>query len=273
MRRNWIKLYVDQCLRGSMMSELNAAQCWQWVGFLLLGGDSIVPGIIFRRKDDNGGLVGYSDITLAETLNIDIDTYRDGIRRMIEKEKISVDEKGVITILNWHKYQSEYQRQKPYLIDGYKKTSKKTYKKNCNKSNALDREGEGDREREEEGVVGLKTADPAPLTIKEIIEKWNRFADGHNLPAIRSVPKRSARERSLKARMGEQGFDFESILRAIHEQPFLFGDNDRGWLVTFDWILKPSNLTKVLERAYIKNRIGDAQRRAPEDPYIGRQGR
>lgn len=262
MRRNWIKLYVDQCLRGSMMSELSAAQCWQWVGFLLLGGDSMAPGVIFRRKDDNGGLIGYSEVTLTEMLNVDPEVYRDGIRRMVEYGKISVDEKGVITILNWHKYQSEYQRQKPYRIEGDKEI--------CNQSYVADREREGDREREEEGVVGRKPAGPSSSAIPDIIAKWDRFAEGHGLPLlIEGIRRGSARERSLYARMKEKDFDFERILRAIHEQPFLYGDNDRGWLVTFDWILKPANLTKILEGAYTKNRIGDAARRAPEDPYIG----
>lgn len=265
MRRNWIKLYVDQCLRGSMMSELNAAQCWQWVGFLLLGGDSMVPGVIFRRKDDNGGLIGYSDVTLAEMLNVEVDIYRDGTRRMVEHGKVSIDEKGVITILNWHKYQSEYQRQKPYRAEGDKKE--------CNQSDVADRERDRDREREEEGVVGRKPAGPSLSTIQDIISEWNRFAEGHELPSIEGISRGSTRERNLYARMKEKGFDFERVLKAIHEQPFLYGDNDRGWLVTFDWILKPSNLTKVLEGAYVKNRIGEAQRRAPEDPYVGSRGR
>jgi hypothetical protein len=164
MRRNWIKLYVDQCLRGSMIAELLAAQRWQWVGFLLLGGDSSVPGVIFRRKDENGSLVGYSDITLAEMLDIDLALYRDGVRRMIEKEKISVNEKGVITILNWNKYQSEYQRQKPYRDDGYKK--------GCNEGDALEREREGERDREGEKNNGRKSG---PLSESEIDEHFEKF--------------------------------------------------------------------------------------------------
>lgn len=260
MRRNWIKLYVDQCLRGSMMSELNAAQCWQWVGYLLLGGDSMVPGVIFRRKDDSGGLIGYSDVTLAEMLNVELEIYQDGLRRMVEHGKVSVDGKGVVTILNWNKYQSEYQRQKPYRDEGDKK--------DCNESNALERERERDRE-EEKSVVDRKPLDPRPERARTILKQWNKFAEGHDLPQIRSIERGSARERALYARLGVKGFDFEDVLRAIHEQPFLYGDNDRGWLVTFDWTLKPANLVKILERAYVKNRIGEAQRRAPEDPQIG----
>lgn len=120
-----------------------------------------------------------------------------------------------------------------------------------------------------EEVVGQKQADLAPSTVESIIEKWNRFAEGHDIPKIKGLPKGSFRERALLQRLRDKGFDFENVLRVIHEQPFLYGDNDRGWLVTFDWILKPANLTKILEKAYVKNRIGDAERRAPESPHVG----
>ena len=135
MRRTWIKLYVDQCLRGSMIEELTAEQRWLWIGFLLLAGDSSVPGIIFRRKSADGIPIGYSNVTLAEMLDVDIEIYTDGIRRMIDKAKISIDKKGVIHILNWAKYQSEYQRQKVYRGGD---------KKDCNLSDDVDIERDVD---------------------------------------------------------------------------------------------------------------------------------
>lgn len=143
MKRTWIKLYIDQCLRGSMIEELTAEQRWLWIGFLLLAGDSSIPGIIFRRKNANGIPLGYSNVTLAETLDVDIDVYDEGIRRMIEKKKISINESGVIIILNWQKYQSEYERQKKY---------RKGDKKKCNQSYEVDRDKEGDKEGDKEKV-------------------------------------------------------------------------------------------------------------------------
>ena len=139
MRRTWIKLYVDQCLHGSMISELSPDQRWQWIGLLLLAGDSSIPGTIFRRKDENGTPFGYSPITIAEMLDIDIAVYKAGIKRMIDKQKITVAENGVISIVNWSKFQSEYQRQKPY---------REGYKKDCNQSDDVEGEREGERERE-----------------------------------------------------------------------------------------------------------------------------
>ena len=255
MRRTWIKLWVDQCLRGSMISELTPEQRWIFIGLVLMAGDSEVPGVVFGRKDEHGNLLGKPDAVLAYELGVDEASIGPAKARMIEKGKIFVDSNGVVSICNWNKYQSEYERQKP----GRTKVRQDGELK-C----GLEGEGEGDREREEEGVV-----DPFKQKAAEIISKWNRFAKGHDLPEVKGAPAGSARERAIRARISEKGFEFEEVLRAIHEQDFLTGDNDRGWLVTLDWILKPANMTKVLERAYIKDVRGRARDRQPEDPGVG----
>lgn len=113
MRRVWVKLYVDQCLRGSMMSELTPEQRWMFVGMILLAGDSSVPGIIFGRKDEDGNLIGKPDPVLAYELGVDEASIGPAKDRMIEKGKIAVDSRGVLSICKWDKYQSEYERQRP----------------------------------------------------------------------------------------------------------------------------------------------------------------
>ena len=110
MRRKWIKLYVDQTLRGSLIAELSPEQRWTFVGLLLMAGDSSIPGLIFKRKDENGVLIGYSTLVLADTLGVDEDDLKAGLERMVEKDKITINAQGVIAIVNWTKYQSEYER-------------------------------------------------------------------------------------------------------------------------------------------------------------------
>src|SRR5690606_31554750 len=137
---------------------------------------------------------------------------------------------------------------------------------------ALEGEGDRERDREEEEDEGAQAPSASPSKmdlISDIREKWNRFAKGHELPAVRFIPPGSARERAILARAREKGFDFEELLKAVHDQPFLYGDNDRGWLVTLDWILKPANMVKILERAYVREVRGRAKDRAPEDPGVG----
>jgi hypothetical protein len=110
MKRTWIKLYVDQTLRGSMIEELSPDQRWMFVGLLLMAGDSSVPGLIFKRKDENGIYIGYSTAALADTLGVGELELSTGLERMVEKDKVTVNAQGVIAIVNWTKYQSEYER-------------------------------------------------------------------------------------------------------------------------------------------------------------------
>ena len=114
MRRKWIKVFVEQCLRGTMISELTPEQRWVWIGLLLMAGDSPVSGIIFLRKDEDGSPLGYSSHTIAELLGVGTKVFESAVKKMIQHEKITMDEKGVIEIVNWYKYQSDFDRQKPY---------------------------------------------------------------------------------------------------------------------------------------------------------------
>jgi hypothetical protein len=107
----------------------------------------------------------------------------------------------------------------------------------------------------------------------EIFDRYVAYAKKADIPWPRTKPPHkiqpgSAREIALYARIRE-GFSIEDVIEAIDAQPFLRGDNERGWLVNFDWLLKPANLTKILEGAFVKKRRGDAARRAPDDPKVG----
>jgi len=111
MRRNWIKLYVDQCLRGSMMTELLPDERFVWFGFLLLAGDCAHEGKICATENS-----GYTDPQLADLLKVDIELVRRAKKKFVKFEKIEVGENGIILILKWHLYQSEYLRQKSYRV-------------------------------------------------------------------------------------------------------------------------------------------------------------
>ena len=141
MRRTWIKLWVDQCLRGSMISELTPEQRWIFIGLVLMAGDSEVAGVVFGRKDEDGNLLGKPDAVLAYDLGVDEASIGPAKARMIEKGKISVDSRGVVSISNWSKYQSEYERQKP---------GRTKVRQDCEPKCGLEGEGEGDKEGEEE---------------------------------------------------------------------------------------------------------------------------
>ena len=86
---------------------------------------------------------------------------------------------------------------------------------------------------------------PNPIGADEVMKRWNSL----DLNPIRNVS--GARETHMKARIEENGL--ESVREAIEHvrrSDFLQGKNDRGWTITFDWFLNPTNFQKVLEGNY-----------------------
>ena len=83
--------------------------------------------------------------------------------------------------------------------------------------------------------------------MQQVIEKWNSL----NLNKLVSINQGSKRYTMLNARKKEYGE--ENILKAIdniNRSGFLRGQNNRNWVITFDWFIKPNNFSKVLEENY-----------------------
>ena len=99
-----------------------------------------------------------------------------------------------------------------------------------------------DSNNKERGGVGEKE--------KEIIRLWNEFAQRHGLPTIKGVVKDSKRERHLRARIRDEGFNFQELLNQVEKSPFLLGQKT-DFRATFDWIIAPSNYQKIMEGNYI----------------------
>lgn len=80
---------------------------------------------------------------------------------------------------------------------------------------------------------------------------WNSFCNNHpNCSKVLSVSAK--RRQKLKLRYQQPTFqDFDKILSEAALQPFLFGQNDRSWALSFDWLVdNDTNHLKVLEGRY-----------------------
>lgn len=86
--------------------------------------------------------------------------------------------------------------------------------------------------------------------VRRVIEEWNKLQDVGIAP-IRDIKPASKRCQMLKGRIREYGMD--DLLKAmdnIRHSDFLRGENKNGWMITFDWFVKPNNFLKVLEGNY-----------------------
>ena len=108
--RNWVKLWCREWIEGTLRDEKPEVR-GVWADLLALSGSS-QHGDIGAIKLANG--VGYTDNQMAEILHISKALWRKSKQRFLLSQRIKIAPKGAITIINWSKYQSEYQRQKQY---------------------------------------------------------------------------------------------------------------------------------------------------------------
>lgn len=102
----------------------------------------------------------------------------------------------------------------------------------------------------------------------EVITLWNQVVTSTQIKSINGN-----RMKMLKGRIGEHGLD--GVLQAIQTIPaskFLNGQNDRGWIIDFDWFVKPNNFIKVLEGKYTDKR-GAIKADRPKNAFHNFEGR
>jgi len=113
-----------------------------------------------------------------------------------------------------------------------------------------------DKSRVEESPADVPPLTPEPFTeLKRLtIERWNEFAAAHGLKGLISIAVGSQREKHFRARLLEETFDLTKILETAGNQEFCFGKNDRGWKISFDWIIKNTgNYVYILEEKYLND--------------------
>jgi uncharacterized protein YdaU (DUF1376 family) len=85
--------------------------------------------------------------------------------------------------------------------------------------------------------------------VTKAFENYNRAAE--RLGLSKATTLTPDRKRKLEARLKEHGLKgWNAALNNLCDQPFCLGQSDRGWKASFDFLLQPTSLNKVLEKAY-----------------------
>ena len=84
----------------------------------------------------------------------------------------------------------------------------------------------------------------------EALRRWNETAKAHNLASVTKLSDQ--RRRKLALRLQElDGIDgWQSMLGKIAASSFMRGSGDKGWVVDFEFLLSPTNVTKIMEGRY-----------------------
>lgn len=84
---------------------------------------------------------------------------------------------------------------------------------------------------------------------EEVAALYNEICT--SFPKVRSLS--GARKKAIKARLanGYTVDSFRELFQRAEASSFLKGKNDRNWQATFDWLIKDSNMAKVIDGNYM----------------------
>jgi hypothetical protein len=153
-KRSWVKLWVNEWLDGTTRFEMTDAQRAFWIDLLAMAGRSRFPGRICAGQVE-GVFIGYplnkfqalmsEPIDIGATLDLFVKSGK--IRLTVTQE--SPTKLVMLELVNWDKFQSEYQRQKKYRKRGLQPSDSRSDTQSNNTEVEVDSEVEVDTEREQ----------------------------------------------------------------------------------------------------------------------------
>lgn len=217
-----------------------------WVMLLTMAGRCNASGMIFLTEN-----IPYTPKMLADELDFEENTVILALKALEDLQMV-VSNNGYFSIAGWDEYQN---------IEGMNKIREQTrnrvakYRENrklldsnvtgnvtVTLGNATDIEE--DKEKEKELEIDNKKES---VTCKQVVALYHDICI--SFPKIRSLS--SARIKAIKARLNTYSLeDFRTVFENAEASSFLKGSNDRNWTATFDWLIKDSNMAKVLEGNY-----------------------
>ena len=113
-----------------------------------------------------------------------------------------------------------------------------------------------DEEQEIEGEdIGIPPAAvspppprPSPCPFKKIMDLYHQICVSY--PRIEDID--GERKKAVAARWRKYGdiAVFEQVFRIAQASSFMKGENGRNWHADFDWMMRPTNISKILEHKY-----------------------
>ena len=181
----------------------------------------------------------------------------DDLKVLISKKFVIPFESGVIVIKHWriNNYLQKDRTQPTKYIEELSSLTvdeNGAYTQPCIHDcvyidkNSIDKDSI-DKDSIGEGNLTLSKDKVCSTEVLRILEAWNSLG----LSNVKKIVPGTNREQLLKNRIKEYGTD--EILRAIENvrnSAFLKGQNKQGWIITFDWFIRPNNFPKVLDGNY-----------------------
>ena len=220
-----------------------------WFKLLCMAGKQNNSGV-FTLNDR----IAYTDEMLATIFRRPINTVRLALQTFEQFGMIDIID-GVITIPNWGKHQNldQLESRKEYMQNYMKEyrakqkqkalTDSKTSKVNSkvnSKTNVNTAEKNKNKKRIDKEIEEEKRE-------KEIADLFKSLCPSFSSVQVITESMKTDIAESLKQYTDEQ---IKTAFTKAEQSSFLKGDNERKWKASFDWLVKPENIAKVLNGNY-----------------------
>lgn len=211
-----------------------------WVMLLTMAGRCNSGGMIFLTEN-----IPYTPKMLADELDFEENTVKLALEAL-ERLGMVITENGCFAIAGWLEHQN---------IEGMEKIREQTRKRvqrhraeqkllqSSVTGNVTVTQGNAtDIEEESEEELRIDKID-----YKGIVKTFNEICI--SFPSVRAVS--DARKKAIRARLKTYTVDdFRTLFEKAEASSFLKGKNSSNWSATFDWLIKDSNMAKVLDGNY-----------------------
>lgn len=206
-----------------------------------------------NMRADDDGFIGN-----AKRIQRMIGSNDDDLKLLIGKRFLIPFEDGVLVIKHWRIHNTiqtdrytptVYAEEKLMLSEKDNKaytlapvTSLETkWKQNDNTDKGIDIGLDKDTDK------GIEKGKRESIDYQQIADMYNNTCV--SFPSLVSLS--DSRKKAIKARLNIYTIeDFEKLFCKAEASDFLKGKNDRNWSATFDWLIKDSNMAKVLDGNY-----------------------
>jgi predicted phage replisome organizer len=215
-----------------------------WIMLLTMAGRCNSGGMIFLTEN-----IPYTPKMLADELDFEENTVLLAIQAL-EQLNMVVTNCGYFSIAGWSEHQNiegldkireqnrlrkQKQREAQKLLTDVSRDGHVTVTQ-CHATEE-DIEEDKDKELDKEKKVDCQ----------QVADLYNSICV--SFPSIRTLS--DSRRKAIKARLNTYSLeDFKTVFENAEASSFLKGSNDRNWTATFDWLIKDSNMAKVLEGNY-----------------------
>ena len=241
-----------------------------WVMLLTMAGRCNASGMIFLTEN-----IPYTPKMLADELGFEENTVKLALEAL-ERFHMIVTDSGFFAIAGWEEYQNiegmDRIRESKRLAQARWRAKQKALPEpvvdsTVDSTRYLVDDAEEDIEEEKE----LDIDKEKKVDCQQIADLYNSICI--SFPKLRSLS--DSRRKAIKARLNTYSIeDFQTVFENAESSSFLKGSNDRNWTATFDWLIKDTNMVKVLEGNYADKgkRYGGRKEKVPgwfEQPEMG----